>query len=149
MTCRNQIIRSKKVKCCFNIFHILMFWVTPPLLINEPHVLSKHSAASLCSPSSPSFKIHTFWIKTVHNNHIQRRREGEELAHGYQGVSTPCWFWLHDWDFCPLVDPQPSHPNLSRPVLWYNSTLLQLKTFPGKLIVENTQCGPKKAYSFY
>ena len=125
--------------------NVVLFYFSPNLACFLHHlalcsVNTKHTAVSLHSDSPTSLNIRRFpqpEEKLWTTSHIQRRRRksrrrgGEqeeqeeewELAHGYQGVSTPCWLWLHHWDICPLVDP-PSNPppNPLQPIQLLQST---------------------------
>ncbi len=113
------------MQCCFTFPYSLLIFAP---FCKMPCVRTKHTEVSVRSDYQTSLNIHRFpepEEKLWTTSHIQRGRRGGgggELAHGYQGVSTPCWLWLHDWDICPLVKP-PTHPSNSLlPLLLLHTT---------------------------
>lgn len=92
--------------------------------LQNPHILDKNC------PQQP-------------HSEEKRRRGVSTWLSGCQHPLLVLAAWL---GLLPSGRPPAQSPKSLKtcPTIWHNSTLLQLKTFPGKLIVENTQCGPKK-----
>lgn len=117
----SKIKNNPTVQCCFTFTYIFYLY----FFSNKHCVNTKRATVTLHSDYPTSLNIHRFpeseetlWT----TSHIQRGGgggRGGELAHGYQGVSTPCWLWLHD---CPHVDPPTHPPNSLLPILLLHTT---------------------------